>query len=195
LVRQQPQATVVSATPQTSSSGIPSQQILVDGGAIPAGTLDNVIHGTHRQSSWLQRYRELITHHPPVRPKAPRPGRKHRRTADRIRQCSIVFHQRTGGYNVINHSFVAASNICNRESTFRGPVRLVLNRAAWAAIAILAFVGCLNFASTDHARAQETRSCTDQCYHEEKVCVYNGGSDDMCKYDRKECLKKCSEQQ
>lgn len=35
---QQPAQTVVSATPQTSSSGIPSQQILVLGGAIPAGT-------------------------------------------------------------------------------------------------------------------------------------------------------------
>jgi len=33
-----PQPTVVSATPTTSSSGIPSQQILVLGGAIPQGT-------------------------------------------------------------------------------------------------------------------------------------------------------------
>ena len=36
--QQTTQPTVVSATPTTSSSGIPSQQILVLGGSIPQGT-------------------------------------------------------------------------------------------------------------------------------------------------------------
>jgi hypothetical protein len=95
---------------------------------------------------------------------------------------------------VINDSFETVSMICNGESISRSRVRLVLARAAWVTIASLAFVGCLNFASTDRARAQESMSCKDKCRHEQKVCVYNGSSEELCDYDYKQCVKACDEQ-
>jgi flagellar basal body-associated protein FliL len=96
---------------------------------------------------------------------------------------------------MINDSFETASNNCNRESTSRRRVRLVLLQV-WVVIAILAVVGYLNFASADRARAQEaeTMSCKEKCTHQEKVCLYNGGSEEMCDYDYKVCKKACDEQ-
>jgi len=114
--------------------------------------------------------------------------------ADRIRYSSLSsLTNRTGGYNMINDSFETANKICNRKSVAR---RRGFDRLAWMAIAILAFAGCLNFASLDRARAQEaqTMSCEDKCTHQKKVCLYNGSSPELCDYDYKVCVKACSEQ-
>jgi hypothetical protein len=107
-----------------------------------------------------------------------------RRFAQRIRTTS------TGGYTVINDSFETASMICNGESISRRSVR-----AAGVTIASLAFVGCLNFASTERVRAQEAQSvsCERKCTNVENKCHNDGGTDEMCAYDKKECLEKCSE--
>jgi hypothetical protein len=93
---------------------------------------------------------------------------------------------------MINDSFETANKICNRKSASR---RRDLDRPPWMAIAILAFVGCLNFASTDRARAQDaqTISCERKCTNVENKCHNEGGTDEMCAYDKKECLQKCSE--
>jgi hypothetical protein len=156
--------------------------------------MDNVIHGMHVNPVGCSAIERLITDHPPVRLKAPRPGYKHPRTADRIHYRSFLsFTTSTGGYTVIKNFETASINF-NGESISRRRVRLVSNLPAWAAIAILAFVGCLNFASTDRARAQESMSCKDKCRHEQKVCLYNGSSEELCDYDYKQCVKACDEQ-
>jgi hypothetical protein len=155
--------------------------------------MDNVIHGTRVNTVGCS----PITHHPPVRPKAPRPAYQYPRTADRIRHRSYLsFTTSTGGYTVINDSFQTASMICNGESISRRRVRLVLARAAWVTIAILAFAGCLNFASVVRAQVQESTkgmTCEELCTHKKKVCEYQGSSPELCKYDYNECIKACSE--
>jgi hypothetical protein len=94
---------------------------------------------------------------------------------------------------MINDSFETANKICNRKSASR---RRDLDRPAWIAIAILVFAGCLNFASTDRARAQEaqTISCERKCTNVKNKCHNDGGTDEMCDYDYKVCKKDCSEQ-
>jgi hypothetical protein len=94
---------------------------------------------------------------------------------------------------VIKDSFETSGNICYRASASRRLIRLALYRPARVAIAILAFVGCLNFASTERARAQEPMSCKDKCQSVENLCHNQGGTDEMCAYDKKECLEKCDE--
>ena len=94
---------------------------------------------------------------------------------------------------MINVSFKAARNICGRESVARSRVRLILDRPTWVAITLLAFVGCLNCASVDRASAQETQSvsCEEKCSIEQKQCIQNQSSPELCDYDYKQCEKAC----
>ncbi len=91
-----------------------------------------------------------------------------------------------------NETFETVNNVSRRASASLGRIRLALYRPAWAA-AILAFAGCLNFASAGRAQAQESMSCEDKCTHQRKVCEYNGSSPELCKYDYNECVKACTE--
>jgi hypothetical protein len=63
---------------------------------------------------------------------------------------------------------------------------------AKAAVLIFAVAGCVTFASIDRARAQEV-SCEEKCSTDEKQCLYNGSSEELCDYDYKMCKKACSE--
>jgi len=63
---------------------------------------------------------------------------------------------------------------------------------AKAAVLIFAVAGCLNFASMNRARAQEV-SCEEKCSIEQKQCIYNQSSEELCDYDYKMCKKACSE--
>jgi hypothetical protein len=92
---------------------------------------------------------------------------------------------------MINVSFEAASNICDRESVPRSCVRLVLDHPTWAAITFLAFVCCLNFVSVDRASAQEAQACEEKCKIEQKQCLNNGSSEELCEYDYNQCVKAC----
>jgi hypothetical protein len=99
----------------------------------------------------------------------------------------------TRGYIVSNETFETVNTVKSRASASLGRIRLVLYRPAWVAVAILAFAGCLNFASAGRAQAQESMSCEDKCTHQRKVCEYNGSSPELCKYDYNECVKACTE--
>lgn len=65
---------------------------------------------------------------------------------------------------------------------------------AKAAALLLAVAGCLYFASMDRTRAQESSvSCEEKCSIDQKQCIYNGSSEELCDYDYKMCKKACSE--
>jgi hypothetical protein len=65
---------------------------------------------------------------------------------------------------------------------------------AKAAALLLSVAGCLYFASMDRARAQESSvSCEEKCSIDQKQCIYNGSSEELCDYDYKMCKKACSE--
>lgn len=65
---------------------------------------------------------------------------------------------------------------------------------AKAALFIFAVAGCLSFAAIDRARAQESSvSCEEKCSTDEKQCIYNGSSEELCDYDYKMCKKACAE--
>ncbi len=95
----------------------------------------------------------------------------------------------------MNDSFETVGNVCKRESALRGFTQLVVDRPVWTAFAILAFVGCVSFVSTERAQAQEAQSvsCEDKCYHDKKVCLYNQSSPELCDYDYKQCKAACAE--
>jgi hypothetical protein len=40
--------------------------------------------------------------------------------------------------------------------------------------------------------SQDTASCIDKCKSDEKVCLHNGSSEELCDYDSKQCQKACS---
>ncbi len=65
---------------------------------------------------------------------------------------------------------------------------------AKAAALMFAVAGCLNFAAVDRARAQESSpSCEEKCSIEQKQCIYNQSSEELCDYDYKMCKKACAE--
>jgi hypothetical protein len=41
--------------------------------------------------------------------------------------------------------------------------------------------------------SQDTASCIDKCKSDEKGCLHNGSSEELCEYDSKQCQKTCSE--
>jgi hypothetical protein len=59
-----------------------------------------------------------------------------------------------------------------------------------AATVLMLAVG-FNFPS--NAYAQDTTSCIDKCKSDEKVCLHNGSSEELCDYDSKQCQRACSE--
>jgi len=51
-----------------------------------------------------------------------------------------------------------------------------------------------NFPSKVYAQSsQDTASCIDKCKSDEKVCLHNGSSEELCDYDSKQCQTACSE--
>lgn len=65
---------------------------------------------------------------------------------------------------------------------------------AKAAAFLITVAGCLSFASMNRAHAQESSvSCEEKCSVEQKQCLYNGSSEELCDYDYKMCTKACSE--
>lgn len=41
--------------------------------------------------------------------------------------------------------------------------------------------------------AQDAASCIDKCKSDEKACLHNGSSEELCDYDSKQCQKACKE--
>jgi hypothetical protein len=80
---------------------------------------------------------------------------------------------------MINVSIESIAKICS-------PVK--------AAALLLAVGSCLSFASLNRAHAQESSvSCEEKCSIDQKQCLYNGSSEELCDYDYKMCKKACSE--
>jgi len=84
--------------------------------------------------------------------------------------------------------------ICpGRASDFVGNLNLRLGPITMAA-AVLILAGYLNIPSNAYAQSsQDTASCIEKCKADEKQCVNNGSSEELCEYDSKGCQKACSE--
>jgi hypothetical protein len=41
--------------------------------------------------------------------------------------------------------------------------------------------------------SQDSASCIEKCKADEKTCIHNGSSEELCDYDSKQCQKACSE--
>ncbi|HTV33375.1 MAG TPA: hypothetical protein VME69_09805 [Methylocella sp.] len=59
------------------------------------------------------------------------------------------------------------------------------------AATILMLAACFNIPSKVYA--QDAASCIDKCKSDEKVCLHNGSSEELCDYDSKQCQKACKE--
>jgi hypothetical protein len=70
-------------------------------------------------------------------------------------------------------------------------VRLLSARHIKVAAAILILGG--GFTTTRSAHAEDATACIEKCKADEKQCLYNGSSEELCEYDSKGCQKACSE--
>jgi hypothetical protein len=72
-------------------------------------------------------------------------------------------------------------------------VRLFSDHPITVATALI-LAGYLNIPSNAYAQSsQDTASCIEKCKADEKQCVRNGSSEELCEYDSKGCQKACSE--
>jgi hypothetical protein len=70
-------------------------------------------------------------------------------------------------------------------------IRLFSDHLIGVAAAILLLAGGFNI--TGRAYAQNTASCVEKCTTDEKQCLHDGASEEMCDYDKKQCQKTCGE--
>jgi hypothetical protein len=68
-------------------------------------------------------------------------------------------------------------------------VRLLPDRPIRIAAAILVLAGGIT--ATRSAYAQDSASCVEKCKADEKQCLHNGSSEELCEYDSKGCQKAC----
>ncbi len=77
-----------------------------------------------------------------------------------------------------------------RASTAEGRVA---NRRMKLAGALFMVAGGFAVNSGAYAQAsQDAASCVEKCKADEKTCLNNGSSEEMCDYDSKGCQKACS---
>ncbi|MGO9236174.1 MAG: hypothetical protein ACLP4V_19650 [Methylocella sp.] len=69
-------------------------------------------------------------------------------------------------------------------------VRLFSDRRIRMAAAISLLAGGFNI--TGRAYAQDAASCVEKCKADEKQCLHNGSSEELCDYDSKACQKACN---
>ena len=69
-------------------------------------------------------------------------------------------------------------------------VRLISDHRIRVAAAILLLAGGFNI--TGRAYAQDAASCVEKCKVDEKQCLHNGSSEELCDYDSKACQKACN---
>jgi hypothetical protein len=73
-------------------------------------------------------------------------------------------------------------------------VHLLSDHPITVAATVLMLAVGFNFPSKAYAQSsQDTASCIDKCKSDEKVCLHNGSSEELCDYDSKQCQKACSE--
>jgi len=75
-----------------------------------------------------------------------------------------------------------------------GFVPLLSNHPITVAATVLMLAICFNFPSKVYAQSsQDSASCIEKCKSDEKTCLHNGSSEELCDYDSKQCQKACSE--
>jgi len=73
-------------------------------------------------------------------------------------------------------------------------VCLLLDHPIMVAATVLMLAAGFNFPGKVYAQSsQDTASCIDKCKSDEKVCLHNGSSEELCDYDSKQCQKACSQ--
>ena len=86
-----------------------------------------------------------------------------------------------GGYAVTTISSKRAS----------GALRLIYGPGFMGSFAALAlFMGGSALVSSAHA--QDAASCVAKCKADEKQCIHDGSSEELCDYDSKQCQKACA---
>ena len=91
---------------------------------------------------------------------------------------------------------VSSWRACDAEGHFSAGgrfVRLLSDHRIRVAAAILLLAGGLTI--TGRAYAQDTASCVEKCKADEKQCIHDGSSEELCDYDSKGCQKACSASQ
>jgi hypothetical protein len=74
-------------------------------------------------------------------------------------------------------------------------VRQIRTAAAILMLAGLMFTGGLKVTPSAFAQAQQTQAeCIAKCDADEKQCLNNQSSEELCDYDKKMCKKACGQQ-
>lgn len=68
-------------------------------------------------------------------------------------------------------------------------VRFFPNGSLKVAAAVLMLAG--GIMATHSAFAEDTASCIDKCKADQKKCIHDGSSPELCEYDAKGCQKAC----
>jgi hypothetical protein len=94
-----------------------------------------------------------------------------------------------GGYAMNQVSSGKASKPNKRQ----GLRHLLWDRHVRMGAAILLLAGGFHVTSGAFAQAQDTASCVEKCKADQKQCLNDGSSEELCEYDSKACQKACSE--
>jgi hypothetical protein len=72
-------------------------------------------------------------------------------------------------------------------------VRLLSDHRIRVAVAAAALMLAGGFTISRSAYAQDATNCVEKCTTDEKQCLHDGASEEMCDYDKKQCQKTCGE--
>lgn len=73
-------------------------------------------------------------------------------------------------------------------------VHLLSDDPIAVAVTVLLLAVCFNIPGKVYAQSsQDTASCVEKCKSDEKTCLNNGSSEELCDYDSKQCQRTCSE--
>lgn len=89
-----------------------------------------------------------------------------------------------GGYAVTT---ISSKRVSRAMRLIYGPGFI----GSFAALAL--FMGGSALVSSAHA--QDAASCVAKCKSDERKCIHDGSSEELCEYDSKECQKACAQGQ
>ena len=85
-----------------------------------------------------------------------------------------------------------ASNAGEQLSTRRRFARQLAAHRVEVAAAFLLLAACFVATSYAYAQAPSPAECIAKCKADEKQCLHNGSSEELCEYDSKTCQKACN---
>jgi hypothetical protein len=96
-----------------------------------------------------------------------------------------------GGYAMIQVNSGQASGERHGSSRWQFGLHIDCRLITVAAILTLA---SFNVTTRAYAQSEEdVASCVDKCSKDQKQCIYNQSSEELCDYDYKMCKKACNE--